>query len=496
MAHSNTSDRALATGARGGGIVVTGQALRLAIQLAGTVILSRLLTPADFGLIAMVFVFTSLGALLRDFGVSTVALQARTLTQQQASNLFWLSTVLSATVAATLALCTPLLVILYDEPRLSAIGPLLALGLLLDGIQSPLHMRLARSMNFLALSVTDIASQLAALVLAILAAIAGWGYWALVVQALAASLLLLVLRQLVARWVPSWPRRGHGSRAHFRAGGEFGLAQLLAFAANNTDTLVAGARWGAVDLGYYSRAFQLYALPRIGLIDPLTQVAIPTVNAAATDDRSRVNALLLRIQFLLSMPLTLIYVIAAATADWLIPLVLGDQWGASVLPFQLLTIGGAFVAFSSVSYWMFVVSLQSRQLMLLHLVTKPMAIIFIVIASPFGINAIALAYALGLALAWPINLIWLARTAGQDSWAFFRTGLRVLFSGAVAFAAARSVLVLMADPPSFVAIIVGTLTATIAFLVAIVVIPGGLRLIVEAGRNARMIFRRRVAVDR
>lgn len=470
----------MARGARGGGIVVAGQFTRLALQLAGTVILSRLLSPADFGLIAMVLVFTSLGALLRDFGLSTVVLQARTLTQQQASNLFWLSAGLSTAVAAGLALATPLIVLLFEEPRLATIAPLLAVALLVDGVQAPLQMQLARRMRFSALTATDLIAQTTSLALAVWCAIAGWGYWALVVQALSAAVMLLVLRAILARWIPSLPRRGYGSKEHFRAGGEFGLAQLLAFAANNADTVVLGARWGATDLGFYSKAFQLYSLPRSGLLDPLTQVTIPTVNAAIESGEHSINTLLLRLQFLLSAVLTWVYVVAAATAEWLIPLVLGPQWQVSILPFQLLCIGGAFVAFSTISYWAFVLHHQSRQLLYLHLITKPLAVALILAASPMGIAGIALAYSLGLALAWPINLVWLARKAKQNSWAYFRGGLRTLGAAAVSFLATRLLLELLPELPSIVTILIGGAAASIFYIAALIIAPGGFRLVAEA----------------
>jgi PST family polysaccharide transporter len=484
------STNTLARGARGGGIVILGQLARICIQLTATVLLARLLSPADFGLVAMVMVFSSFGALLRDFGISTAALQARTLTHQQASNLFWVSSALSATVALALALSTPLLVDLYDEPRLATIAPMLAVGLLIDGVQAQVQMQLARAMRYLELTLTDLFSQLLGLGLAVATAMAGWGYWALVVQVLAASITLLISRSIVSRWVPTLPRRGHGSKALVRTGSEFGLAQILAFAANNVDTLVIGARWGATDLGYYNRAFQLYTLPRSGILDPLTQVAIPTVNSATESGEHRATDLLLRVQFLLSGVLTCVYLVAASTADQLIPLVMGDQWGPSVQIFQILAIGGAFAAFGTVSYWTFVLADQSRNLLYLHLVTKPLTIALILIAAPFGVPAVAFAYSAGLALAWPINLIWLARTAGQDSWAFFRVGLRVIGAGSVSFLITRWLLSMVEGSGPVMMVIIGAVCATAFYLLGLVVVPGGRAQISGAVRSGRAAVQR------
>ncbi|MFT3860524.1 lipopolysaccharide biosynthesis protein [Micropruina sp.] len=485
------SGDALKRGARGGSTVILGQILRIGIQLTGTVALARLLSPADFGLVAMVMVFTSFGALLRDFGISTAALQARTLTHQQASNLFWFSTSLSAAVAILLVASTPLLIGLYAEPRLSAVAPALAVGLLLDGVQSQVQVQLARSMRYLALTLTDLVAQAFALAVAVLTALAGWGYWALVAQVLTASVSTLASRTAVSRWLPTLPRRRQGSGELVRAGSEFGLAQILTFAASNVDSLMIGARWGAIELGLYNRAFQIYQLPRVGILDPLTQVAIPTVNSATENGAHRATDLLLRIQFLISFLVTWMYLVAAATADWLIPLALGGQWGRSVVLFQLLAIAGVFAAFGTVSYWTFIVSQQSRQLLYLHLVTKPLAVALILVATPLGVEAVALAFAAGLAIAWPINLTWLARTVRQDSWAFFRMGMRVISAAAVAFSLTRWILGLLPALSAWAIIPIGTAIATLFYVLAILVVPGGLRQLAQAARNARTILGRR-----
>lgn len=481
----------LARGARGGGVVVAGQLVKLIVQLLGVLVLSRLLTPGDFGLVAMVMVFVSLGDLIRDFGMPLAALQARTLSQQQASNVFWVSSALGAATAIVVAALTPVLVLIYGEPQLAYIAPVMATGLLLSGVQAQVQVQLARSMRFIALTVTDLASLTAGLVLAVGAAAAGWGYWALVVQMLSTSLVLLVSRSVVTKWVPLRPRRGHGSGQLFRAGTEFGLAQALTFAANNVDTLVIGTRWGADMLGFYNRAFRLYILPRSGLLDPLTTVVVPTVNAELAAGRRRATDVLLPVQFALSALLTWVYVVSAATADWLIPLVLGAQWQPSVLMYQLLAIGGCFAAFGSVSYWTFILEQQSRQLLHLHLVTKPLAVVLILIAVPFGVDAVALAYSLGLMIAWPINLVWLSKTAGQDSWAFFRVGMRVVGAAGIAFLVSRWALGAVGSSNPWLMIAIGGAVGTVVYVGALAAVPGGRRQMLEAVSAARAVVGRR-----
>ncbi|GAA1962086.1 lipopolysaccharide biosynthesis protein [Agromyces allii] len=481
----------MSRGARGGAALIVGQFLKLAIQFASLVLLSRLLAPEDFGLVAMVSVFLALGSLLRDFGMPTAALQAKRLTDQQASNFFWASTVLGIAAAVLLSLVSPLLASLYAEPRLLLIAPAMSVTLALSGAQAQLQVQLARASRFTSLAVTDVVAQGAALVVALFGAAAGWGYWAIVVQPVVATALLLLLRASLLAWIPRLPRRGHETGALFRVGWDIGLAQLLAFAANNVDTLVIGLRWGPGQLGFYNRAFQLYTVPRSGVLDPLTQVALPTLSAAVERGR-KASDLLLRIQFTLSAALSLAYLIAATTADWLLPLLLGEQWSQAVGPFQVLALGGFFAAFGTVSYWVFLLEGKSRQLLYLHLVTKPMMVALVLCGLPFGITGVAAGYALAQALAWPINLFWLSRVAQQDSWAYFRTGLRTLVPAGVAFALTRVVLVSLDMPGDVAPTIVGSILATAFFFGVMVAIPGGYSHLAAALRLVPLMVRRRL----
>ncbi|MFE5407267.1 lipopolysaccharide biosynthesis protein [Microbacterium sp. NPDC056569] len=464
---------AVRRGLHGGAAVALGQLCKIAIQLIGMVALSRILSPADFGLIAMVTVFLAFGELLRDFGMPTAALQARTLSQQQASNVFWINVALGAAAALALVVATPALVVFYSEPRVAQIAPIMAVTLLLNGIQAQLQVQLARGSKFIALASTDVVAQTAALVVAIAAAASGLGYWALVLQVLTAALTLLAGRMIVARWWPSRPRRNGGETGVLvRAGGQFGLAQLLTFGANNVDSLAIGAYWGPTQLGLYNRAFQIFVLPRSALLDPMTQVVVPTANSAREAGATH-EVLLLRLQFGLSALVGYVYMLGAAVASWAIPFALGPQWVDAVPIFMILAAGGTFAALGSVNFWAFVLAGQSKQLLVLHLVTKPLAIALVLLALPFGVTAIAVGYVLAVALSWPINLIWLSRTTGQHSWAFFRDGGRVLLAVAVGLAAAAGLSGVVGTPDSWQTALLCGLASTLAFLLALAAIPGG-----------------------
>lgn len=476
-------------GARGGGVTIIGQGAKVVIQFLSVVTLSRLLSPEDFGLIAMVAAFVSLGELLRDFGTSVVGLQRKELSQQEASNLFWLATTLGVGSAALLVLCTPLLVALYGEPRLAAIVPCLALTIALNAMAAQIQVQLARSMRFGRLVAADVVAQVFGLIGAVSLALVGWSYWALVAQVLITGGLGLLFRWVASRWVPSRPARGAENLPLIRDSASFGLSQLLTYFAQNADTVVIGARWDAESLGSYSRAFQLLTAPLNSMMGPLTQVVVPTVNRARAEGKS-VDGVLLRVQFSLGLVVVWIYSMTAATAQWLVPLLLGPGWDQTVHIFQILAIGGAVWVFSRVSYWRFVVENLGGQLLLYNVLTKGLSVALIVGAAFLGVEAVAWAVSIGLAISWPINLVWLARTAGQASGRFLASGLGLLSAAACAFLASWLSFQYLSEnfPPGWAATL-SILGGTALYIAGIIVVPGGRRALLRTVSLARRAAR-------
>lgn len=482
---------ALALGARGGGIALAGQAGKLTIHLAAVIVLSRLLSPADFGLIAMVTAFVAFGELLRDFGTSVVGLQRRQLSQQQSSNLFWLSVALGAGAALTLMLGTPLVARLYEEPRVTVVMPALAATVLVNAAAAQFQVRLARALRIGRLVSADLSAHLLGLGVAIVGALAGWDYWALVAQVVTVAVLGFAFRWIFSSWVPSRPRRAHGNRQLIRDSSSFGGAQLLTYISANVDTVIVGARWDAASLGVYSRAFQLLTMPLNSIMGPLTQVVIPTVNRAREEGRSA-DSVLLRLQFVLGLPIAWVYAMTAAVAAWLVPLLLGSAWEDTVPYFQILAVGGVVWTFSRISYWAFIAANLGTQLLRYNAVTKTLASLLIFGASFISIEAVAWAVSLGLLMSWPINLVWLARTAGQDSRRFFLSGGLLALAAALAWSVATATQAAATSAtPDAMAAAVAIAAGTVVYLAVIAAVPSGRRDLVGLGRMVRGVVARR-----
>ena len=275
-----------------------------------------------------------------------------------------------------------------------------------------------------------------------------------------------------------------------RAGMHFGASQLLTFVASNADTVAIGAQLGAGPLGLYNRAFQLMTIPVSRTLGPLTRVAIPAINRASKDGHNSVG-LLLRVQSCLGIFLVGALAAAAAVAPILIPLVLGPDWDSSVPLFQILALAGAIQVWTFVCYWGFLLVGSSQAFFRSTLVTKPLAAGLVVVASFFGVEAVAVAYALGLAVSWPIGLIWLQASAGLRSWPFFADGLRTLTAAIASFVSGTLVLSATETLDPLGSLVLSCFGALAMYVVAFVLIPGGRKALRNALRVLLRVMTRR-----
>lgn len=415
---------------RAGAVTIAGQLAKTVLQFAGLLIFSRILSPRDIGLVAMLAVFVMLGELIRDFGISQAAIQASNLTHRQASNLFWTNAAIGALMTTGLSLAAPMVADMYHEPALTAITPWSALLFIISALQMQFQVHLARGHRFTALTVTDVLAQLLGLVIGLIAALSGAGYWSLVIQMLSAAVSLLVVRCIIAGWWPTLPNRDPGMATLYKFGAHLGCAQLLNYGALNTDSYVIGIRWGAAPLGVYNRAFQVLTVPTNQLLAPLTNVVLPILSKKRHEGIDFYQTLW-KAQVVLSSALTLAFALAGSLAEPLVRVMFGPAWLGSAPLLTILSVGGAFQIFTFVAYWAFLASGNAKSLFHQSLLIKPSQVVCVVLGSFGGLKGVAWGFSIGIILSWFISLKWLRTCDDMPSHEFLRSGLHVLFCGAV-----------------------------------------------------------------
>ena len=396
-----------ATATRGGAAVVTGQVIKLCLLLVNLIVLGRLLSPADFGLLAMVMAVVGVGELFRDFGLSSAAVQAKTISHAQKSNLFWINSLLGLSLAGACCGAATLIASLYGDPRLVNVILAISVTFLLNGIQTQFQVELTRNHRFFTLAATDVGSQVAGLGVAVILALSGAGYWALVGLQLGIAATLCILRVALARWVPGLPTRRSEIKPFLQYGWHLGWAQIVGYISYNVDSIILGARSGAAALGLYNRAFQIITLPVVQLLGPLSNVVLPLLSRV--ESKVVFVHAVIRIQLMLSYIASLFFGLLVATAYPFVRILLGPAWVQSAPILQLLSIGALFQVMTYTGYWVFLARSLTKSLLRYNLVTKTFVILCVVIGSTWGPLGVAAGYSLGLVVSWPVSLFWLRR---------------------------------------------------------------------------------------
>lgn len=409
--------------ARSASVALSGQAALFALQVVSVVVMARLLTPTDYGLVGMVVAAIGVGHLLRDVGLSSAAVQATNLSRQQRDNLFWLNSGIGGVLTILAAAIAPLLAVFYKRPEVLEIVWLLAPTFLLAGLATQFRASLVRRLQMGRVAWGEIGGATAGLAAALWSALQGGGYWALVLQQLVGGAVSFLLFALMAGWLPRWYSRQAPMKVLFSFGLPLFGSQIVTYMTNNLDSVVMGRLFGPISVGAYNRAIQVVRIPMNQMRGPLGGLAL-SVLAKVPDDDQRFMRFVARGQLVMAYPLLLAAGTLAAVAPQVIDVVLGPQWHDVAGFVRLIAIGEGLLTMSAVGAWIYTSRGYGQQLMRFTLFSSAVRIILLFAGSAYGPIGIAVAFAIAPVFLWPISLWWVGRVAQMSTGILIRSSCR------------------------------------------------------------------------
>jgi len=335
---------------RGAAATVSSGGLMLAVQVISTVVLARLVSPADFGVVAMV---TTFSLLLSSFGLNGFTegiIQFEEIDHFTVSNLFWFNSCAGLVLTIAFAAAGSLLARFYRNPLVANVAAGLSVGIFISVLSVVHQALLKRAMRFTGVSSLNVFSRSLNTAVAILLALRGWGYWALVAGIVAQQLAFTIGSWALCPWIPSLPRRTGKTGAMVRFAAKVYAQFSLSYATQNIDNLLVGWRFNAEALGFYKKAYDLFALTAGQVTTPLHNVALATL--------SRLNQDRVRYARYLANSLGIIaFVGMAMSADLtligrdVVRLVLGPKWSEAGRIFELFGPGIGVMLLSSTVGW-------------------------------------------------------------------------------------------------------------------------------------------------
>jgi len=320
---------------RGAGVTVLSQSGGFLVQMIATVILARLLGPADFGLLAIVTTFSLLLMNVGLNGLTEAVLQREHMDHALASNLFWINAALGLVLATAFVGLGPLLARFYGEPRVTAVAAALALTIIITSLSVQHLALLKRAMRFSRVSANDVVARAVSVTVSIVLALLGWGYWSLVAGTVALPLSTTIGAWLLCRWIPGRPRPAPGTGAMVRFALHTYTRFVMGYCTENLDKFLIGWCFGAAPLGLYRRAYDLFVMPSNQLSSPLTAVAVSALSRLAGEERRRRRHLLEALSTMAFVGMGLGAALTLVGRD-LIGVLLGPGWDEAGRLFTLM----------------------------------------------------------------------------------------------------------------------------------------------------------------
>jgi PST family polysaccharide transporter len=378
---------------RGGAVTLASQGVKFVLQVGSTMVLARLLTPADFGLIAMVSAVTGFVALFRDLGLSMATLQRAEITHAQVSTLFWINVALSVLLSLVVACLAPVVAWAYGEPRLALITVALASTFVFGGLAAQHQALLRRQMRFGALALIEIVPMAVGIAMAVLLALSGAGYWALVGMAATTAAATAAAAWAASRWRPGKPSWSRDVREMIAFGGNLTGFHFTNYFGRNADQALIGWSAGPGPVGLYSKAYGLLMMPLVQILGPMGSVALPVLSRLQGQPEEFRRYYLRAIQLLAYGTLPLITLMGVTSAE-IVHFLLGPQWAEAGRIFTLLAIAALFQPIFATAGWIHTSLGRTDRLLRWGLMSDPLYVLSFVVGLPWGPTGVALSYAI------------------------------------------------------------------------------------------------------
>jgi len=313
---------------------------RFGVKFIGSVVLARLLLPEDFGLIAMLSIFTSIGALFVDSGFGTALIQRQDTTKDDETTVFAYNICAGIVSGALLALAAPWIADFFAQPKLLQLTRAMALTLPLSALATVPDALLAIRLDFKSRARAEVIASLVSSAVAILLAFQGYGVWSLVWQ----PMIALLMRTVMLWHFSGWRPRGRYSRDSFRGlfgfGGYMLLSGLLGTFVTEMQSLLIGKLFDSRSLGFYSLAQNTQQAPASFMGSLLNRVGLPVFSAVAADSEKLKLALRSSLQMAMFLFVPCMVGIAVVARP-LIAQLYGPRWEAAAPILSVLALSGA-----------------------------------------------------------------------------------------------------------------------------------------------------------
>ena len=365
--------------------------------------LSRVLSPSDFGLIAMLAIFLAIAQSLIDSGFSQALIQkSNKVTEDDLSTVFYVNLVVSILLYSLLYTSSPAIASFYQQPELVNLSRVLFLVVIINAIALVPRTKLLITIDFKSQSLINSAAMLVSAGVAVYMINDGFGYWSLVGMNVAKAFTNTFLLIVFSKWKPSWLFSVTSFKNLFSFGSNLLIAGLVATTVQNLYSVLIGRNFNAQQLGYFQQGFNYTNILSTTLTSIIQGVTYP-IMTSIQEDKERLVQVYKNVMGVVTLVTFPVFVGFAAVAEEFVLIFLGEKWRPIIPILITLSFARLITPISGLNLNILNARGRSDLYLKTDLSKLPMTIAALLIAVPYGILAVAIAQLTTTFIAFFIN---------------------------------------------------------------------------------------------
>ena len=361
------------------------------ISFSTGIALARLLTPDEFGTLAMVSVLTGFAMVFNNMGTASLVVTKSELSQHDLSTIFWFNITIGFVIAATICGSAGWIAAFYETPSLYSITLVMSSSFILTSTGATSAALLQRRLQFDRLAAVATGAVLLSSITAIAMAWYGFGVWALVARILIAAVTVTVASFYLARWFPSFQFSKHSLSQLWSYGSPLTGNRIMNYWLRNADNMAVGKYWGATSLGAYDLAYRLMRLPLSQASAIIAKVMLPALSLIK-EDKQRVKRLYIKTATITAVFAFPFSCFVFLYSDAIIDVLYGQKWAMAVPLLRVLALLGGLHSVSMINGAVFESQNQTKFLLWSTLPIKLIILAVILISVRYSVLTLAISY--------------------------------------------------------------------------------------------------------
>jgi len=394
------------------------------------ILLTRLLSPGDFGLIGMLSIFIAISEVFILSGFGEALIQKKNCNDDDYSTAFYFNVAIAVVIYFILFCGAPLIASFYHEEQLVLLTRVLGLNFVLGSLNIVQQSKLTKAMNFKPLAILTLIGTFFSGVVGVTMAYFDYGVWALVAQTLCSTLLRVILFPFFTKWHPNRPFNVDSLRHLWNYGSKLLVTGIIGVVNRNLSNILIGRYYEKDQVGFFSRSQTFAAVPSETMFYVLSTVTFPAL-CEVQDDKDRLLSVYRKVLFNTMLVVSPVIIILALLAKPIVIILFTERWAACIPLLQALLLSRMFLPMGA-THTSLLRSVGNTSLyMKLYFITSPLSLFAIGISIPYGVEAMAWAAFIGAFLSYIIEASVIGSKFGYTIFMQLRDWRKIFLSLAV-----------------------------------------------------------------